>query len=258
MPVTHGSAPLGPDGGGGTCLEARNPEVVLMNHGLPARARPLRESAERGPSVYKQWVPRTPPVGTPDDTLKWLVRRQFGVGHHDALRMLAVVSVGTDDLLALLPRFEQLEELSIKSCNVSARGLGALADLDHLRTLVLHDLTLDREAMRALAHLPALDYLTLADVTLVGDALAELGKSHRLTLLRVVACELSAEGMQGLSRCPSLRSLDLEEVRLTQAHLDALADCASLRELSVTEASFASLDITRLRRALPELRVKLG
>jgi hypothetical protein len=112
--------------------------------------------------------------------------------------------------------------------------------------------------MRALAHLPVLDYLTLADVTLVGDALAELGKSTHLTLLRVVACDISALALSGLSHCPSLHSLELEEVRLTQEHLDALAGCAGLRELRVSEGLFGALDTTRIRRALPELRVKLG
>jgi hypothetical protein len=235
-----------------------NPEVVLMNHGLPTRARPLRALAERCAEPYRQWVPRMPPVGTPEDTLKWLVRRQFGAGHHDVVRMLAVVSVGNDDLLALLPRFTHLEELSVKSCPVAARGLSALADLDHLRTLVLHDVTLDAEAVRAIAHLPALTYLTLADVTLEGDALAELGRAENLTLLRIVASELSPLGLTGLSRAPMLRCLDLEELKLTQELLDSLAECPSLRELSVTEGLFAALDTTRLRRALPLLRVKLG
>ena len=52
--------------------------------------------------------------------------------------------------------------------------------------------------------------------------------------------------------------VDLEELELTQEHLDTLCECQGLRELSVTEGLFAALDTTRIRRALPQLRVKLG
>jgi hypothetical protein len=229
-----------------------------LDHGLPTRSRPLRELSERGPSEHRQWVPKPRPSGTAEDTLKCLVRSQFGTGNHEALRMLAVVGVGSDDLLTLLPRYTKLEELSVKSAHINARGLWALAALRHLRTLVLHDLTLDAEALRAIATFPALEYLTLADVTFKGEAIGELGAAQTLALLRVVNCEVSAHGLRGLCRCRALSCLDLEDVKLDQEQLDALATCQGLRELCVTQGLFASLDITRLRKALPSLHVKLS
>jgi hypothetical protein len=145
------------------------------------------------------------------------------------LHALAIVGTGSDELLSLLPRFSGLEQLSLKSSPITARGLHALAALPALYALVLDDLTLDNAGARELTRLPRLTYLTLADVTLDDATLAELARAPRLSYLSMLGCPVSGLGLRAFSNTP-LTTLALKDhMTLAPAALDVLPE---LRELS--------------------------
>ncbi len=206
-----------------------NPELVLQKYGLPARARPLRQYAGRGPSSHLRWVPHDHADKSAQRVLAHIERDELAGRNARELHALSIVGTGSDELLSLLTRFSGLEQLSLKSSPLTAQGLRNLAELPALYALVLDDLTLDGPGARELARLPRLAYLTLADVTLDDATLAELARATRLTYLSMLGCPASGLGLRAFAGT-QLRTLALKDhMTLVPAAFDALPE---LRELN--------------------------
>lgn len=133
--------------------------------------------------------------------------------------------------IAYHTKLSKLEQLSLNSTTLTARGLQALSGASHLSTLRALDLsnnTLNAAALEALPRQPAwstLEALHLNGVSLTDDGLA--------LLLRHL-------------RTANLKRLALSNNRLSPASIDMLAQCEALKNLEVLELKANGFEPDRL------------
>ena len=114
----------------------------------------------------------------------------------------------TDDILPAVARLDQLEFLSLFTCNVTDKGLIRLAGLKRLRQLELLDCSLGDAGLRHLEALPQLQRLCLPQ-NLTDEGLIRLG---RIASLREIY-------FSGTDRCPLLTKAGLNRLRIARPDL---------------------------------------
>ena len=176
----------------------------------------------------------------------------------------------TDEHLAQLRSFKQLDYLAVVTPTVSDCGLTHIAGLTNLDTLVLSNSGLTSKGMPALAALAQLERLYL-DATKITDAsldvLSDLTKLNTVSLNETAISDAGIErltalenlevlflgrthitdvGLQSLARLSKLRVLYLDYTAVSGSGLAALAANTELRTLSLTGTAVVTRDLESL------------
>ena len=187
----------------------------------------------------------------------------------------------TDDDLAALRQFPEIQVLSLEETNVSDEGLSrCLADLPclktlrlggsknisgsglrylqgsmQLRVLDLHATGITDASARQLLNVPALNVLDLSGTQLTDVALRYVEQLKSLKSLMLCSTKITESGMADLATMSSLELLDLRNVTITDRGVAPLARMTHLRELILENPQISAIGMNALRAALPKTRV---
>jgi len=171
------------------------------------------------------------------------------------------LSDATDDsgLVSLMPRLSALQHLralSLRSTDVSDRGVCGLAALHCIEVLSLASTDISDEALRCVStKLPRLKSLYLGSTKVSDNGLIHLLELRSLNSLGLAYTEIGDEGLQVLGELPNIQTLDLEGTKITDKALSTLANCNELRELELGGTDVTPEGIAQLKRALPGCKV---
>ena len=154
----------------------------------------------------------------------------------------------TDEQIAHIPVFKQLDYLAVVTPSVTDEGLKHVAGLTNLDTLFLSDSSLTDITMPALQGLVKLERLYL-DRTKVTDAgLANLAGLTTLTTLSLIGTATTDEGLEHLSKLENLQVLFLSGTKVSDAGLISLAKLSKLKTLYLDETAVAGPGLDHLTR----------
>jgi internalin A len=144
----------------------------------------------------------------------------------------------TDDGLAYLSEMKQLKSLSVgmSKSQITDAGAAHLANLVNLEALDLQKARISDEGVK---HLIGLTKLKSISLTGGGDS----------------PFAITDQGLAILASLPNLERLFLINSRITEAGIAQLASMKKLRHLSIGSANLDGAAISRLRQALPRVKV---
>lgn len=99
--------------------------------------------------------------------------------------------------------------------------------------------------------------LVLDNTLVTDDGLKELAALKNLTWLSLDNTAVTDIGLEHLTELPELQNLSLSFDTITDVGLDHLAKLPKLKHLYVTEAKVTVDGVAKLKRALPDLEVKV-
>jgi len=148
------------------------------------------------------------------------------------LDYLAVVSPGpTDTGLAHISGLLNLDTLYLSHSRLTDTGLGALAGLPKLERLYLDGTAITDRGAKHLSELKTLTTLSLSD-TAIGDAtLRVISQLPRIEILLLSGTSVTDAGFRELARLPNLRTLDVSRTGVTGVELPQLQACTKLTSL---------------------------
>jgi predicted Ser/Thr protein kinase len=222
--------------------------AALLAGGIALRPRPVEvgQTLVRPPEVIAPPIsrPKAPvepavPVVSAEEAETLVVKRGGRVRRDRSLPGRPVVQVvlsgrpATDDDLAVLSAFPDLEVLDLSRTQVTDAGMRRLAGLKRLRELVLFKTAVGDAGMQAVGQLTALETLEL-QFTGVGDAgLGRLTGLARLRDLSLVRTRVTSAGMAHVARLKSLAALRLDMTAVTDEGLGRLTGLSGLTCLTL-------------------------
>lgn len=160
----------------------------------------------------------------------------------------------TDEHLAHVPAFKQLDYLAVVTPSVTDEGLKHVAGLTNLDSLFLSDSSLTDAAMPSLKGLVKLERLYL-DRTKVTDAgLASIAGLSTLTTLSLVGTSTTDEGLVHVTQLENLEVLFLSETGVSDQGLKSLSQLSNLKTLYLDKTSISGAFFEHLSQ-LPNLEV---
>jgi hypothetical protein len=160
----------------------------------------------------------------------------------------------TDEQLAHVPAFTQLDYLAVVTPSVTDEGLKHVASLTNLDTLFLSDSSLSDAAMPALRGLSKLERLYL-DRTKVTDAgLANIVGLKALTTLSIISMPTTDEGLEHVSELENLEVLFLSGTKVSDDGLKSLAKLTKLKTLYLDRVAVSGTGLKHLS-SLQDLEV---
>lgn len=163
--------------------------------------------------------------------------------------------------LAAEVRLRSLPGLSLASCSaVDDRVAGALAGLDHLKTLDLFNTGVGDASLGTLAGaLPALTSLNLAGTRVTDEGMRSLARFEALEVLHLGWTDVSDGGLASLSELPALRTIILHGAAVGDAGMVHLARLPMLEAIDVQETAVGDSGVEALLPLAPRLlRLYLG
>lgn len=160
----------------------------------------------------------------------------------------------TDEHLAQLPVFKQLDYLAVVTPSVTDDGLRHIAGLTNLDTLFLSDSGLTDKAMPALQGLAKLERLYLDRTRVTDQGLASIAGLDTLTTLSLVATETTNKGLEHVSKLEHLEVLFLSETKVTDDGLRHLAGLSHLKSLYLDDVDLSGEGLKHITE-LKELEV---
>jgi hypothetical protein len=176
----------------------------------------------------------------------------------------------TDEHLARVPAFKQLDYLAVVTPSVTDEGLKHVAGLTNLDTLFLSDSSLTDVAMPALQGLSKLERLyldrtkvtdgglaniaglsTLSTLSLVGTSTTDEGLVHvaeleNLEVLFLSGTEISDDGLKLLAKLSKLKTLYLDKTAVSGVGFEHLSQLQNLEVLSLRGTSLEAGSFTKL------------
>ena len=152
----------------------------------------------------------------------------------------------TDEHLAHVPAFKQLDYLAVVTPSVTDEGLKHVAGLANLDTLFLSDSSLTDAAMPSLQGLAKLERLYLDRTKVTDSGLVNIAGLSTLTTLSLVGTSTTDEGLVHVANLQNLEVLFLSGTEVTDAGLKSIAKLSMLKTLyldqtAVTGAGFLDL-----------------
>lgn len=182
-------------------------------------------------------------------------------------------SVTTDQHVAQVAAFRQLDYLAVVIPTVGDEGLKSVEELTNLDTLFLSDSGVTNQTLHRLARLQKLERLYLDRTSITDDGLSQLSALRALTTLSVDGTKLSDDGVNQIAEISGLEVLHLGNTAVTDQCATALAKLTQLQSLSldgtaITGETFSqlqslsqlkslSLRRTNLVRHLPQMLTQL-
>jgi hypothetical protein len=261
----------------GTALEA--PAQAARLYGQAARYRPLAFTARicaAGPRAARSLLPGLLPLVSEglaeraEHDLSPLLETFFPHGVGDTLDAEQSAILGA---VASNPRyFEQAAQVAVllrkHGLPERPRGLrelamcgpvAALRSLPPPPALTPVEDVLARLATRQLRGRPPEELRTLAIVGVASDELlALLTAFPALAELSLKSSLVSAAGLRALAELAALELLELEDMSLDAGWASCVAALPNLLELTLTDVSFAVEELEELRRARPELHIRVA
>lgn len=192
--------------------------------------------------------------------LQGLRELEIGPGKREVLR--------GDDAAAALKALKSMERLTLFNCPVSDVGLTHLAELTHLKSLLLMgggnvestvaEVHYTDAGLEALSRLARLETLSVNSPAITDQGLVHLQKLTALKKLHLSAREVSNTGLAALATLPALEVLSLRTPGVTLSGLNALNSLRRLRSLEAApiRQDNAGLNLSELT-GLEELGITL-
>jgi len=167
-----------------------------------------------------------------------------------------------DEGFATLAKINSLQNLAFDhNGRFSGRGASALKSLPNLRSLRFGGcMKFTGEGVKASAELVQLESLQLHHCGVGDDDLPPLARMPNLKSLFVSSQfngRLTGTGMKRLAQIQTLESLKVAETVVTyESGLDALAQLSRLKKLELDKVGASTMDIEKLRAAMPQAEIK--
>ncbi len=156
-------------------------------------------------------------------------------------------AVVTDEHVARVAAFKQLDYLAVVTPTVTDAGLQHVAGLTNLDTLFLSDSGLTDATLPALRDLQKLERLYL-DRTAVTDAgLENIEGLAALTTLSLDGTSITDAGLAHIAKLSQLETLSLNGTRISDAGLQQLAGLTKLQSLSLNGTQIDGSGLTALQ-----------
>jgi len=183
-----------------------------------------------------------------------------GLRHLEGMRSLRKLQLERleSGALAGVEKLTQLEELELDEAGVTGEDLRYLAGLKNLRRLNLGETKVDGRNLRYLAELQRLERLELDETRLDDESLAHLANLRGLKLLRLDETGITSKGVKYLAGLTALERLDLDENRIGDEAVEHLLGLVNLKHLDLKDTEVTAEGIARLRRALPDCRIRMS
>ena len=154
----------------------------------------------------------------------------------------------TDKGIGLISSIAGLVELSLLDAQIDDAGLGQLAGLPNLSSLVIRrSPLLSDKGLEHLKRLPKLTHLGLLELAVTDRGVEPLAALTRLTLLDLRgSAQVGNPGLKHLRPLKNLRTLRLGGSQIDDDSLAIVADFASLRGLTIDEAAVTDAGLARL------------
>ena len=167
----------------------------------------------------------------------------------------AFLTLNDQDLISN-PSRTGLQHLCLVGCEVTERGLQAVAPSTQLQWLDLARLPISSDAVRRIAPRPqSLEQLTL-EVTRIDDGLLDwLGRADNLREVDLSWTVLGDEAIESLSSAKGLTILWMTGTKVSDRSIDWLAAMPQLESVDIQRSQVSDAGVARLRRARPELQI---
>jgi hypothetical protein len=161
-----------------------------------------------------------------------------------------------DEHLSDHPSSRPLRQLCLAGCQVSGRGLAALARAPRLQWLDLSGLPVDGEDLRRLVPQPtALRQLSL-EATRVDDSLADwIGAARELEEVDLSATACGDATVARLAELPALRTLWLTGSAVTDVCVPRIDQMDALRTLDLQDTAISAAALARLKVKHPSWNI---
>ncbi|MFP6762084.1 MAG: DUF1549 domain-containing protein [Planctomycetaceae bacterium] len=153
----------------------------------------------------------------------------------------------TDEHIAHVAAFPQLDYLAIVSPGPTDIGLACISGLKNLDTLVLSHSRLTDTGMRSLANLPKLERLYLDGTSITDSGTNHLAGLQTLKTLSLADTAVSDATLRVISQLPQLEILLLSGTSISDAGFSELAKLPNLRVLDVSRTGITGTEIQRLK-----------
>ena len=139
----------------------------------------------------------------------------------------------TDKGMSHLTGLSKLKSLRLSgksgACTVGDEGMKHVGTLSALKVLAADNLWISEDGLKSLTNLKNLQELYLAETTIGDDAIELLSQFTTLRKLRLAGNQISAAGLKNLPKLRELEELDLSEC--SQILDDAMAPFAEMKKL---------------------------
>lgn len=166
----------------------------------------------------------------------------------------------TDDGLRYVGRMADLEQLYLwHAGNVTDRGVAHLERLDRLELIHLSSSQITDDSLVMLSGLPRMEKLSLQHNRFTNAGLSRLRGEDRLKQLVIggINNTIDDAGIPSLRSFRKLEMIDLQNAGVTGPGLDPLRELPNLKELWLPGTGLYNSDLENLRRANPNLTIRL-
>lgn len=155
-------------------------------------------------------------------------------------------AIVTDEHVARVAAFEQLDYLAVIVPAVGDEGLKCVENLTNLDTLFLSDSGVTDATLSRLGKLQKLERLYLDRTQVTDSGLAQLHKLASMKTLSLNGTKISDNGLQQLAKVKNLEVLHLAETAITDGGLKQLSALTNLTELSLNGTQVSTAGVTAL------------
>ncbi|MDM4017575.1 leucine-rich repeat domain-containing protein [Roseiconus lacunae] len=162
-----------------------------------------------------------------------------------------------DATLASNPAGRTLEQLCLRGCLVSSKGLSQLEPAERLRWLDLTGLPINGDDLRRLVKSPeSLTQLSLEACPMIDDAIASwLRSAKQLEELDLSGTRCGDLVLQSLAETTSLQTLWLTDTQVTDKSLEILSRLPQLETIDLRGTAVSAEQIARLQRQHPNWKL---
>jgi hypothetical protein len=157
----------------------------------------------------------------------------------------------TDDDMAIVAAFPNLQFLDLTGTKVTGRGLVHLHRLQHLKKLDLTWTKIGDEGMQHVRGLKHLRVLCLTGTQVGDDGLEHVNGLQELNTLILEGTLIADQGLSQLDDLPKLKSLNLDNTKVTDAGIEHLRRFSNLDFIALTNTRVTPKGKDSLRKALP-------
>ncbi|HIF00429.1 MAG TPA: DUF1553 domain-containing protein [Fuerstia sp.] len=162
-------------------------------------------------------------------------------------------SIVTDEHVAHIVAFEQLDYLAVVTPTVGDEGLAAVEGLANLDTLYLSDSGVTDLTLSRFSKLQKLEQLYLDRTSVTDEGVSGLAELSTLTTLSLNGTKVSDACLKVISGLNDIEVLSLSDTAITDDGIKFLAEMAALQTLSLNGTTVTSAGLTHLA-SLSELK----
>jgi len=157
----------------------------------------------------------------------------------------------TDEALAMLQPFENLERIILYDCSATGTGLAAV-NTESILEFMAVDTPITDAGLKHLTGNETIEGMTLGRTQISDEGLSVIGTLPNLRGLALFDNDIGDEGVEHLSDLKKINGIDLSETRVTDAGVEHLSSLSSLTVLSLrsTDATDDCMEDLRLLKNL--------